>query len=847
MNKAIDWMARNGVAANLLMVLIIVAGVFSVTAIVQEVFPEFSLDAVQVRVEYPGGAPEEIEEAIVQRVEDRIEGIEGIDRITATAAENFGIVTAELQRGADLARVRTDIKQEVDRITAFPEDAEEPVVQELTNRRQALQIALYGNASERTLKEAAKQLKDELTAYPNISYIEIDGVRDYEISVEVTREALRAYDLTLGQVAQRVRQGSLDLPGGEVETAEEQITIRTEGQNYTKDDFERIVLLSQQDGTKVRLGDVATVVDGFEDSELITRFNGQPAALLKVFRTGDEQVLQIVEQVRQHLDNEVRPSLPAGMEVAIWQNDAENLRSRLDLLIDNGLLGLLLVIIALGLFLNPRLAFWTSVGIFLSFIGTFAVMIALGVSVNLISLFGFILSIGIVVDDAIVVGENIFAEREAGKSPLRAAIDGTKRVGVPVIFAVLTTCAAFAPLLFISGTLGNFLGDIPTIVIAVLLLSLVEVLFILPYHLSDAPEPPEAIENPSAWQSFRATVRGTMDRVRGAVARQLRRFIDGPLDRALHVATRSYGLVICGGIAALLVTAGLIGGGYIRFSFLPEVEGELVTAQLEMPVGTSANETARITRYLEDTGRQTARQLQAELSDDHPNILRNTFTSVGPPAAGQPRPRPGRVDAHPGQRGRGFVRAHRPRPARRLGHAVRAGVARALRRAAQRPLALVHLERGPARGAGIRRALGLEHGTARRGRGGAAGFAAPIRWRVRRAERPAAGQARGGAAPQAGRPHAGPHAVRPRHAGAQRLLRRGVVPPAARAGRGARLCSPPGGSARRARRHQRLPHPRALGRAGAARRSCHRHHQQRAVADQPPRRAPRDHHNGRCG
>ena len=629
MNKAIDWMARNGVAANLLMVLIIVAGVFSATAIVQEVFPEFSLDAVQVRVEYPGGAPEEIEEAIVQRVEDRIEGIEGIDRITATAAENFGIVTAELQRGADLARVRTDIKQEVDRITAFPEDAEEPVVQELTNRRQALQIALYGNASERTLKEAAKQLKDELTAYPNISYIEIDGVRDYEISVEVTREALRAYDLTLGQVAQRVRQGSLDLPGGEVETAEEQITIRTEGQNYTKDDFERIVLLSQQDGTKVRLGDVATVVDGFEDSELITRFNGQPAALLKVFRTGDEQVLQIVEQVRQHLNNEVRPSLPAGMEVAIWQNDAENLRSRLDLLINNGLLGLLLVIIALGLFLNPRLAFWTSVGIFLSFIGTFGVMIALGVSVNLISLFGFILSIGIVVDDAIVVGENIFAEREAGKSPLRAAIDGTKRVGVPVIFAVLTTCAAFAPLLFISGTLGNFLGDIPTIVIAVLLLSLVEVLFILPYHLSDAPEPPEAIENPSAWQSFRATVRGTMDRVRGAVALQLRRFIDGPLDRTLHVATRSYGLVICGGIAALLVTAGLIGGGYIRFSFLPEVEGELVTAQLEMPVGTSANETARITRYLEDTGRQTARQLQTDLSDDHPNILRNTFTSVG--------------------------------------------------------------------------------------------------------------------------------------------------------------------------------------------------------------------------
>ena len=622
MNRAIDWMARNGVAANLLMALLIVAGAFGAFTTVQEVFPEFSLDAVQVRVEFPGGSPEEIEESIVQRIEDRIEGIEGIDRITATAAENFGIVTAELTRTADAARARSDIKQEVDRITAFPEETEEPVVQELTNRRQALQVAIYGDVSERVLKEAAKRIKDELTSYPNLSYIEIDGVRDYEISVEVSRDALRAYDLTLPQVASLVRQGSLDLPGGEVETDEEQITIRTEGQNYTQQDFEDIVLLSRSDGTKVRLGDVATVEDGFEDSELITRFNDQPAAFLKIFRTGDEQVLQIVEQVREHLDAEVRPSLPAGMSVAIWQNDAENLQSRLDLLIDNGLLGLFLVIVALGLFLNPRLAFWTSVGILLSFIGTFAVMIWLGVSINLISLFGFILSIGIVVDDAIVVGENIFAEREAGKPPLQAAIDGTKRVGVPVIFAVLTTCAAFAPLLFVSGTLGKFLGDIPTIVITVLLLSLVEVLFILPYHLSEVVSEEE--DEPSA-----NAVARWLREAREGVATQLRRFIEGPLERALQFATRSYGIVICAGVAALLLIGGLVGGGYVRFSFLPEVEGELVTAQLEMPVGTAAAQTARVTDYLERTGRETARELQAGLPEGHPDILRNTFVSVG--------------------------------------------------------------------------------------------------------------------------------------------------------------------------------------------------------------------------
>ena len=621
MNRAIDWMARNGVAANLLMIFLTVIGVLSAVTVVQEVFPEFSLDAVQVRVEYPGSSPEEIEQSIVQRVEDRIEGIEGIDRITATAAENFGVVTAELKRGFDVSEVRDDIKQEVDRITAFPQDAEEPTVAELTNRQQAIQIALYGDVSERTLKEAAKRLDNELTAYPIISLIEIDGVRDYEISVEVSRDALRAHNLTLAEVAALVRQGSLDLPGGEIETREEQILIRTEGQNYTKQDFEDIVLLSRNDGTTVRLGDVARVEDGFEDSELITRFNGQPAAFLKIFRTGDEQVLAVVDQVRQHLDTEVKPSLPAGLNVSIWKNDAENLRSRLSLLIKNGLLGLVLVIVALGLFLNPRLAFWSSVGIFIAFIATFAVMIVLDVSVNLLSLFGFILSIGIVVDDAIVVGENVFAEQEKGTPPLKAAIKGAQRVATPVTFAILTTVVAFMPLLFVSGTIGKLLGDIPTIVIIVLLLSLVEVLVILPNHLSHVSKDDEKEPNNVFLKRLK--------QARTWVAARLNAFIEGPLDRALRFATASYGLVIVSGVAAMIMLVGLVAGGYIRFSFFPAVVGEVVTARLEMPVGVSANETERVTQYLEETGHRSIRALQADLPDGHPGILENVFVSVG--------------------------------------------------------------------------------------------------------------------------------------------------------------------------------------------------------------------------
>ena len=619
MNKAIDWFARNGVAANLLMVLILLGGSAAAMTTVQEVFPEFSLDAVQVRVTYPGGSPEEVEQSIVRRIEDRIESVEGIDRILGTASENAGVVTAELKRGTDVSRARTDIKSEVDRITSFPNQAEEPVVTELTNRQQALQIALYGDASERVLKELAEEVKNDLTQDPQISYIQIGGVRDYEISVEVPRDALRKYNLTLAQVAGLVRQGSLDLPGGSIETGSEEITIRTEGQNYTKPDFEDIVLLSRPDGTNLHLGDVATVKDGFdENSDLITRFNGDPAAILNVFRTGDEQVLQIEEIVNTYLDEELRASMPSGIEASIWQNQAENLRNRLNLLIENGILGLVLVVIALTLFLAPRLAFWTSIGIFLSFIGTFIVMQFLDVSINLLSLFGFILSIGIVVDDAIVVGENVYTEQQKGGNPLDAAIRGAKRVAIPVIFAVLTTVAAFGPLLFVGGTLGKFLGDIPTIVIIVLLLSLVEVLFILPFHLSEYKES-EKQERPNILIQ-------QLNNVRRRVAVGLWTFVRGPLTNALRFATRRYGVTLCGALAILFISFGFVGNGYIPFQFFPAVQGELVTAQLEMPAGTPAKRTADVTERLRETGTAAIGELEEQAGQ---TLIDNVYVTVG--------------------------------------------------------------------------------------------------------------------------------------------------------------------------------------------------------------------------
>jgi len=617
MNRAIAWFARHGVAANLLMLLLLVGGAVAASTVVQENFPEFSLDAVEVRVRYPGASPEDVEDAIVRRIEDRVEGVEGIDRILATAAENVGVVTVELKRGTDLSRARTDIKSEVDRITAFPDAAEEPVVTEVTSREQVLQVALHGDASLRVLKDLAQQAENALGRTPQISFVRVDGVPDEEISIEVSRNALRTYGLTLGTVAQRVRSGSLDLPGGSIETDDEEITIRTEGQNYTAPEFEDLILLSRRDGATVRLGKVATIVDGFDqNSDLITRFDGEPAVLLNVFRTGDEQALDVEAAVTQYLNSELRPSLPRGIEATVWRNSADNLRTRLDIMIENGLLGLVLVLVVLTLFLAPRKAFWTASGIFLAFIGALILMQQLGVSINMLSVFGFIIAMGIAVDDAIVVVDNVYAEQERAGEPLEAAVRGTQRVATPVIFAVLTTIAAFTPLLFVRGTIGKFLGDVPLVVIFILVVSLVEVLLILPSHLSHS--------GPGGAPT--TTAGRLLAQMRGWVSDKLRAFVEGPLTTGLRFATRHYGVTLMGGVALLLVTFSLVANGYVKNEFFPSIPGNVVTAQLEMSPGTNATATARMARRLRENGLEALRDLEDQSGE---RLLQTTYTTVG--------------------------------------------------------------------------------------------------------------------------------------------------------------------------------------------------------------------------
>lgn len=617
MRRAIEWMANNGVAANVLLAFVLFAGIFGALQLEQEVIPEIILDTIEIRVPYPGASPEEIEAGILERIEERLEGIEGIREITSTAAEGVGVVRAELDLGEDVRRRLDEVKSEIDRITSFPEEAEEPEIVEVTNRRRVMEIAIWGDADPRVLKQLAYRAEDEITRLPPVSFVEVTGMPAYEISIEVPRETLRAYGLTLPEIAAAVRRASLDLPAGDIETRDEDIVVRVQGQRYRGAEFEDIIIASGPAGDVVRLRDIATVQDAFADEPISTLFNGESAVLVQVFRTGDERVLDIADAVHAYVEERLRPSLPPGAHATVWQDDAELLASRFSLLLENGAIGIFLVIVTLTLFLDLRLALWVAVGILVSFIGTFAVMTIVGTSINMLSLFGFILAIGIVVDDAIVVGENAFSERRLGGSGIEATVRGTQRVAIPVFFAVLTTIIAFLPLLFVPGTTGKFIRTIPIVVISVLGLSLLESLFVLPHHLAVLAAEP------------RGRILRAFGRAQARVDRGMTRFIEGPLRRGLRLSTRHPGTVLAGGLAITLVCGGLVAGGFVKFVYFPRIESDYVTVAIRMPAGTPEHRTRAVARRIALTARDVGDAMQRELETDAADLVRNIVVGVG--------------------------------------------------------------------------------------------------------------------------------------------------------------------------------------------------------------------------
>ena len=626
MQKAIHWFSKNHVAANFVMLLVLLAGFSTWFKLKKEVFPNIALDAVLIQVPFPNATPEEVEDGIILPIEDAIADVDGIKRVTATAMESMGAVTVEVENGYDVREVMSDLKTKVDAITNFPDKAEKPTLEEAQLDIQVMSVAVSADVDEKTLRQIGEVVRDGLLDYkpsdpgknsngtkerfmrmlrgvPKITKAELTAVRPYEISIEVSEDTLRRNGITLQQVADAVRGTSLDLPSGSIRTSAGEVVIRAQGKRYTSRDFEDIVVLTNPDGSELLLREIAKVVDGFEDVDISSRFNGRRTVLVNVYRTGDQDTLLIAEAVRDYIENVAPRQLPEGVELELWNDASELLDGRLSLLIRNGATGLLLVFFVLALFLRPSLAFLVALGIPVSFAGGIWLMPDLGVSINMISLFAFILVLGIVVDDAIVVGENVYSRIQRGEHPREASWRGTHEVGTVVVFGILTTVVAFTPMLGLSGVSGKIWPNIPLIVIPTLLFSLLQSKFVLPAHLALLKPHREGNDV------------NVVFRIQRRVAGGLELFVEKVYRPLLRHCLRLRYVVWSVFFALLLTIFGLVAGKWIPFQFMPKVEGDVVTAKLEMPVGvpfaTTEKEIERIER--------AARIVGARYKDVHGN------------------------------------------------------------------------------------------------------------------------------------------------------------------------------------------------------------------------------------
>lgn len=618
---AIGWMARNGVAANLLMFGIFACGiVLGLMQVRQEVFPEFALDVVSVRVPYPGASPEEVEQGIVLAVEEEVRGIDGVKSVDATAAEGYGAVSVELLLGANPDKVLADVKNAVDRITSFPEDAEEPSVSLLSTRRRVISLFLSGDQDLSVLQDLAEDAREELIAGDGVTYVEVRGVPPNEVAIEIDRETLERYGLTLDEVAQRVKASSLELPAGGIDTDGGEILVKLDDRRRTGEEFRDIVVRGTASGGVLKLGDVATIRDTFQENDQATYLDGKPAVEVVAFRVGSESPQGVADAVKAYAET-LRAELPDNVEISLLKDDSILLRQRISLLVKNAAQGLLLVLLVLYLFLNVRLAFWVALGIPISFLGAFALMPPLDITVNMISLFAFIITLGLVVDDAIIIGENIYEKMEQGLEPMQAAIAGAREMAVPVTFAILTTIAAFSPMFFVPGVSGKLFRILPGIALAVLIFSLIESFFVLPAHLGHTTFVEAFVKKRLAFLDIPGTW----------FAKRLAWFNEKVYEPTLRASVEYRYVAAATAFALFAATIGLVGSGFIPFLPFPVLEGNTVTASVRLPYGTPVERTEEVRRILEDGARKALEEVGNE------EILDGLITRVGEgPSPGGP-------------------------------------------------------------------------------------------------------------------------------------------------------------------------------------------------------------------
>jgi multidrug efflux pump subunit AcrB len=585
---------RNPVFVNLLMVCMLVAGLIGTRRMVREAYPAFYLDHVLVEVVWPGAAAEDVERSVCVPIEEAIEGIAGTHEISSSAQENHGTVYLALRTDVkDPKRVLQEVKDRVGQVTILPTDAEEPITTELIFRTPVIDVAVYGDVSERVLKQFAQDVRDDLLASPEISEIAITGIREDEIAIEITREALQAYNLTLNQVMQAVSQGSLDMPAGVIRTRDEELTLRVAGRRMTAADYEDLVVIERSDAL-VRLRDVATVRDAFEDVTVQGRFAGEPAMMVSVYKTPQQDTTRIAALVRDYVEKN-RATWPETVQMEVWADGSTEITSRIEMLVKNGLMGVVLVLITLTLFLDLRSAIWVAVGIPVAFSGALATLYGLGETVNMLSLFSLLMVSGIIVDDAIVIAESIHTQRGEGLPPLEASIEGTRRMFLPVAGASVTTILAFIPLLFVLGVMGRFIHVVPVVVIAAIVASGLEAFCILPSHLAghrrrratarDEGREADATKGPGRFR------RGVESLVQATITRGYR-----PIYRW---CLRNRGIVLGGSAAGVLLVAGLVRGGHTPFVLLPREDSTILKARVRFAEGTPASVTQQTIERIE--------------------------------------------------------------------------------------------------------------------------------------------------------------------------------------------------------------------------------------------------------
>jgi multidrug efflux pump subunit AcrB len=632
MKNLIKWSSRNHVAGNFAMLALCLAGFTTWFTLRKEIFPETSIDAIAVSIPFPNATPEETERGVCIPVEEAIADLQGIKRIRSSAAQNAGTVVVEVETGYNVRNVMDDVKSRVDAIDTFPEEAEKPILEEILIKAPVMSLTLTADTDETTLRKLAETVRDELLTYeapppdsvtgfianairgaPTISQVEIAGTRPYEISVEVSEAQLRRLGLSLSNIADSIRRSTVDLPGGSVRTSRGEVILRALGKRYEASQLAEIPVATDQNGAIITLGSIATLVDGFEDIDLSSRFDQENAIVVNVYRVGQEDTLALAKLVKDYVAKS-STRFPEGVKLSIWNDQSLYLQGRLDLLQRNALTGLLLVLVVLALFLRPSLAFLVALGIPVSFAGGIWLMPMLGVSINMISLFAFILVLGIVVDDAIVTGENVYTRIQNGEHPRVAAWKGTEEVSVVVIFGVLTTVVAFTPMLGLSGVSGKIWPNIPLVVIPTLLFSLIQSKFILPAHL--------ALLTPRD----RTRDVNIIFRVQQRIADSLETFIRRVYQPFLEACLRWRYVTSAIFIGILIFSMSIVISGWLPFKFFPEVEGDILSAKVELAQGVPFEETERAVRKLEAAALELGKKYR---DNDGKTIIRHLLASAG--------------------------------------------------------------------------------------------------------------------------------------------------------------------------------------------------------------------------